>query len=173
SNGDTVAETPGKEEDEHWSEDSQHASANSSFRDDSSVHQSEIQELHKSFATTFLLRHSFVLLIAVIVLAYSEEALFRPSSPAQANLFYVIFEMISAYGNVGLSVGVPGKSYSLCGAFSLLGKLTLIAVMILGKHRGLPSSSDEVIDYKFLDYQKAWQYEGKEGSKQAKASKEH
>eukprot|EP01031_Cornospumella_fuschlensis_P035440 gene35440-42957_t len=47
----------------------------------------ELRTLHKSFATTFVLRHSFMLLLAVVILAYSEEPLFRPDSPAQANLF--------------------------------------------------------------------------------------
>ncbi|RYG64247.1 hypothetical protein EON64_14375, partial [archaeon] len=119
----------------------------------------ELRTLQRSFATQFLLRHSFVLLMAAVVLAYSEESLMMPQRPVQTNLFYVFFELVSAYGNIGLSVGVPGQSYSLIGAFSMVGKLVIFFVMILGKHRGLPSSSDEVIDYQFIDYQRAWHYD--------------
>ena len=38
----------------------------------------------------------------------------------------------------GLSLGSPNANYSLCGDFRTLSKLILCAVMIRGRHRGLP-----------------------------------
>lgn len=63
-----------------------------------------------------------------------------------------MFEIISAYGNVGLTFGMPGEDYSLVGGMTSLGKFIIICVMWLGKHRGLPSSNDDVIDFTFSKY---------------------
>jgi hypothetical protein len=83
---------------------------------------------------------------AVLVCAYADDGMLTDPQ-AQANLWYVIFEIVSAYGNVGLSLGVPGQVYSLSGAMSSTGKAVMIAMMWLGKHRGLPSAKDEVVDF--------------------------
>lgn len=64
--------------------------------------------------------------------------------------------MISAYGAVGLTLGIPGKSYSLSGQMSSLGKCCIIFIMWLGKHRGLPNQDDEVIDFTFEKFQLAY-----------------
>ena len=87
-----------------------------------------------------------LLVAAVLVCAYAEDGMLTDPQ-AQANLWYVIFEIVSAYGNVGLSLGVPGQVYSLSGAMSSTGKAVMIAMMWLGKHRGLPSAKDEVVDF--------------------------
>eukprot|EP01038_Epipyxis_sp_PR26KG_P006614 gene6614-9081_t len=110
----------------------------------------EIQILHY-----FIFKHSFFLVIAIIICAYSENHLL--SSPtSDINLWYIIFEGISAYGNIGLSMGLPGKSYSLSGAFSPVGKLVIMFLMLLGKHRRLPSKDDIVRDFSFEEYISAW-----------------
>ena len=69
--------------------------------------------------------------------------------PATINLWYIIFEVVSAYGNVGLSLSVPEQSRSLSGNFGFIGKLAIILIMLLGKHRGLPKERDAVIDFKY------------------------
>lgn len=61
------------------------------------------------------------------------------------NMFDVLFELISAYGTVGLSMGYPGINTSLCGTFSTGGKLIIIAMQIRGRHRGLPYGLDRAI----------------------------
>jgi hypothetical protein len=45
-------------------------------------------------------------------------------------------------GTVGLSLGLPYKNTSTCGAFRNISKLVLCAVMIRGRHRGLPVAID-------------------------------
>ena len=99
-------------------------------------------------------RHTFFLLLAVIVCSFSEDQLITDSS-SQVNLWYVMFEIVSAYGTVGLSLGLPGRPYSLSGAFSPVGKLVIILVMLLGKSRGLPSRDDDVIDFEFRFFRRA------------------
>ncbi|KAF7505840.1 hypothetical protein GJ744_000415 [Endocarpon pusillum] len=59
--------------------------------------------------------------------------------------FNVLFEVASAYGTVGLSTGVPYDTYSFSGAFQTTSKLVLLAVMIRGRHRGLPFAIDRSI----------------------------
>ncbi|RAR09254.1 potassium transport protein 1 [Stemphylium lycopersici] len=61
------------------------------------------------------------------------------------SLFSVLFEVTSAYGTVGLSLGVPGKYYSLCGDFASLSKVVLLFAMLRGRHRGLPLAIDRSI----------------------------
>lgn len=61
------------------------------------------------------------------------------------NVFTVLFEVVSAYGTVGLSLGFPTVNTSLCGKFSTISKLIIIAMMIRGRHRGLPYSLDRAI----------------------------
>jgi len=60
-------------------------------------------------------------------------------------LFSVLFEIVSAYGTVGLSLGYPTIDASLSAEFHALSKLIIIAMMIRGRHRGLPYSLDKAI----------------------------
>jgi potassium uptake Trk family protein len=61
------------------------------------------------------------------------------------SIFSVLFEVTSAYGTVGLSLGVPGKDYSLCGDFASLSKVVMLFAMVRGRHRGLPLAIDRSI----------------------------
>jgi len=63
----------------------------------------------------------------------------RPTNPL------AVFELVSAYGNIGLSIGVPNANYSTCGAFHPLSKLIVCLVMIRGRQRGLPVAIDRAI----------------------------
>ncbi|KAK0711643.1 cation transport protein-domain-containing protein [Lasiosphaeris hirsuta] len=60
-------------------------------------------------------------------------------------MFAVLFEIISAYGTVGMSLGYPTVNASLSSQFSVIGKLIIIAMMIRGRHRGLPYGLDRAI----------------------------
>ncbi|KAG6038925.1 hypothetical protein E4U41_003492 [Claviceps citrina] len=61
------------------------------------------------------------------------------------SLFDVLFEVVSAYGTVGLSMGAKGINASLCADFTVVGKLVIIAMQIRGRHRGLPYGLDRAI----------------------------
>ncbi|KAG5291536.1 potassium ion transporter [Histoplasma ohiense] len=61
------------------------------------------------------------------------------------SMFAVMFEIVSAYGTVGLSLGLPNSNTALCGHFRPLSKLIIIAMEIRGRHRGLPYELDRAI----------------------------
>ncbi|KAF5862207.1 hypothetical protein ETB97_011912 [Aspergillus alliaceus] len=67
-----------------------------------------------------------------------------PDEPAFA-VFPIFFEVVSAYANVGLSLGYPTVSTSLSGQFTVFSKLAICAMMIRGRHRGLPYQLDRAI----------------------------
>ncbi|KAI9887001.1 MAG: low affinity potassium transporter [Watsoniomyces obsoletus] len=60
-------------------------------------------------------------------------------------IFSVLFEIVSAYGNIGLSLGYPNLNSSFSAEFKTLSKLVIIAMQIRGKHRGLPYALDRAI----------------------------
>ncbi|OAL46846.1 high affinity potassium transport protein [Pyrenochaeta sp. DS3sAY3a] len=61
------------------------------------------------------------------------------------SLFSVLFEIVSAYGTVGLSLGFPNTNPSFSAQFKPLSKLIIIAMQIRGRHRGLPYALDRAI----------------------------
>lgn len=60
-------------------------------------------------------------------------------------LSITVFEVVSAYGTVGLSLGITNSNYSLSGAFRPLSKLVVCAVILRGRHRSLPVAIDRAI----------------------------
>jgi len=60
-------------------------------------------------------------------------------------MFSVLFEIVSAYGTVGLSLGYPGTDASLSAQFRVISKLIIVAMMLRGRHRGLPYALDRAI----------------------------
>ncbi|PPQ64955.1 hypothetical protein CVT26_015675 [Gymnopilus dilepis] len=60
-------------------------------------------------------------------------------------IFRIIFELVSAYGTVGLSLGIPDQNYSFAGAMHTLSKLIICLVMLRGRHRGLPVAIDRAV----------------------------
>lgn len=60
-------------------------------------------------------------------------------------IFKIIFELVSSYGTVGLSLGYPNINASFVAKFNTVSKLVVMATMIRGRHRGLPYSIDRAI----------------------------
>jgi hypothetical protein len=60
-------------------------------------------------------------------------------------MFTVLFEIVSAYGTVGLSLGYPTINASFSAEFGVISKLVIIAMQIRGRHRGLPYELDRAI----------------------------
>ncbi|KAF4168052.1 hypothetical protein CNMCM6936_003647 [Aspergillus lentulus] len=81
--------------------------------------------------------------IFCICIAESDRVM-DPAEPAFA-VFPIFFEVVSAYANVGLSLGYPTVNTSLSGQFSIFSKLVICAMMIRGRHRGLPYQLDRAI----------------------------
>ena len=84
------------------------------------------------------------LAIAVLLITIVETSQIN-RDPVVFSVFNIIFEVVSAYGCVGVSVGVPWAAYSFSGTWHKLSKLILCAVMIRGRHRGLPVAIDKAV----------------------------
>lgn len=61
------------------------------------------------------------------------------------NIFRIVFELVSAFGTIGLTLGIPTQNYSFSGALSPLSKLVVIVIMVRGRHRGLPLAIDRAV----------------------------
>ncbi|PGH15107.1 hypothetical protein AJ79_02633 [Helicocarpus griseus UAMH5409] len=83
--------------------------------------------------------------LGMFVLMISEGGQLADKRDPDFVMFAVFFEAVSAYCNVGLSLGHPEINSSLCTKFSVLGKLVICALMIRGRHRGLPYELDRAI----------------------------
>ena len=91
-----------------------------------------------------LAHDAWLIALALFLIMIIESSQFN-ANPAVFSVFNVLFEIVSAYGCVGISVGVPWAAYSFCGAWHTLSKLILCVVMLRGRHRGLPVAIDKAV----------------------------
>ncbi|KAF8470908.1 TrkH-domain-containing protein, partial [Russula ochroleuca] len=86
------------------------------------------------------------LALALFLICIAERDQLRNTDNASwFTVFAISFEIVSAYGTSGLSLGVPSEHYSLSGAMNTFSKLVICAVMLRGRHRGLPVALDKAI----------------------------
>lgn len=83
--------------------------------------------------------------LGLFLITIIEGSQLGPNKNYDTNVFAILFEVVSAYGTVGLSLGYPGVNVSLSGKFKVLSKLVIIAMEIRGRHRGLPYDLDRAI----------------------------
>ncbi|PGG96561.1 hypothetical protein AJ79_09541 [Helicocarpus griseus UAMH5409] len=83
--------------------------------------------------------------LGLFIIAIVEASRLDTNSERAFTMFAVMFEIVSAYGTVGLSLGFSGTNTSLCAQFKPLSKLIIIAMEIRGRHRGLPYQLDRAI----------------------------
>jgi hypothetical protein len=80
---------------------------------------------------------------------------YRRMAPVDPNItvFKVIFEIISAFGAVGLSLGYPNVASSFASVLSPASKTILVITMLMGRHRGLLASmkDQEAIEHSAAD----------------------
>ncbi|KAF2706058.1 TrkH-domain-containing protein [Pleomassaria siparia CBS 279.74] len=65
--------------------------------------------------------------------------------PAIYSVFNILFEIVSGYTNIGISIGLPDQSYSFSGGMYTGSKIVMILVMLRGRHRGLPVALDRAV----------------------------
>ncbi|KAG5296781.1 potassium transporter [Histoplasma ohiense] len=111
------------------------------------------RELDEYNGKTYILAHIknqltfdlwYIFLGFFCICASESKKIMDPNEPA-FSVFAMLFEVTSGYGNVGLSLGYPGINTSLSGKFSAFGKLIMCAMMLRGRHRGLPSQLDRAV----------------------------
>ncbi|RYP13837.1 hypothetical protein DL765_006709 [Monosporascus sp. GIB2] len=82
--------------------------------------------------------------VAVLLICIIETKHFM-DDPIHHSVFKVVFEVVSAYGCVGITVGVPYDAFSFSGSWYPGSKLLLCLVMLRGRHRGLPVALDRAV----------------------------
>ncbi|KAL8761368.1 MAG: hypothetical protein Q9184_002500 [Pyrenodesmia sp. 2 TL-2023] len=83
--------------------------------------------------------------LGLFIIAIAEGNRIRNLNEASFTMYSCLFEIVSAYGTVGLSLGYPTSNTSFAGQFSVVSKLVIIAMQIRGRHRGLPYELDRAI----------------------------
>lgn len=83
--------------------------------------------------------------LGLFIIAISEGTRLEENTDNAFQLFTVLFEVVSAYGTVGLSFGYPGVNTSFSGQFNVVSKLVIIAMQVRGRHRGLPYALDRAV----------------------------
>lgn len=83
--------------------------------------------------------------LGLFIIAIAEGDRLSNTNQYAFTLFSVLFEIVSAYGTVGLSLGYPGINASFSAEFSVVSKLVVIAMQIRGRHRGLPYELDRAV----------------------------
>ena len=83
--------------------------------------------------------------LGLFIIAIAEGGPLRSKGKPDFQLFTVLFEVVSSYGTVGLSLGYPNTNASFSAQFNVISKLVIIAMQLRGRHRGLPYSLDRAI----------------------------
>jgi len=98
-----------------------------------------------------LLRDICWIYFALFWIAVAERHKIMDRTAVGFSLFRIIFELFSAYGTVGLSLGFPGSVLSLSAQFTPVSKLFVCLIMLLGRHRGLPYSIDHAVNLQAIN----------------------
>ncbi|KAJ1325332.1 Trk/Ktr/HKT type cation transporter [Microdochium nivale] len=86
----------------------------------------------------------WLIVLAVLAITIIETDHFL-GDPVTYSVFNILFEVVSAYGCVGISLGVPWNNFSFAGGLYPGSKLVLVLVMLRGRHRGLPVALDRAV----------------------------
>ena len=100
--------------------------------------------------------------LGLFVISIVEGGRLENTNEYAFTIFSCLFEIISAYGTVGLSLGYPTVNASFSSQFKVLSKLVIIAMQIRGRHRGLPYELDRAI---LLPSESLHRKEAQEGEK--------
>ncbi|KAH3995180.1 hypothetical protein HBI56_173230 [Parastagonospora nodorum] len=65
--------------------------------------------------------------------------------PRTYSVFTILFEIVSGYTTIGISIGLPDQAYSFSGGMFTGSKIVMILVMLRGRHRGLPVALDRAV----------------------------
>ncbi|KAG0163677.1 low affinity potassium transporter [Apophysomyces sp. BC1015] len=83
------------------------------------------------------------LILGVIIICIIEANAILEPSPI--TIWSVLYECVSAFGNVGASLGYPDTFVSQSAEYHTLSKLVIILLMCRGRHRGLPAAIDRAV----------------------------
>jgi hypothetical protein len=129
-------------------------------KDDRSINSRKISFLRMKLLLIIFCRHVIIslfslltstrtwLFIFVFLICSFDSYHMAPVDP-NITVFRVIFEVISAFGGCGLSMGYPTVTSSFATILTVPSKIILILTMCMGRHRGLLDSmkDQEEIEY--------------------------
>ena len=117
------------------------------------------------FISRRMLSHSFTLLTLTrtwlfifIFLICSFESYHMLPFDENITVMRIVFEIVSAFGTVGLTTGYPNLKSSFATVFSFPSKIVLLLTMLMGRHRGLLDSmkDQEKIEYNAYTLLERW-----------------
>jgi hypothetical protein len=110
-----------------------------------------------SHSFTFLIRTRTWLFIFIFLICAFETYHITPIDE-NVTFFKIIFEVISAFGAVGLTTSYPNLKSSFATVLSVPSKIILILTMLMGRHRGLLNSmkDQEKIEYSAYTLLERW-----------------
>ncbi|KAG7137676.1 Low-affinity potassium transport protein like [Verticillium longisporum] len=73
--------------------------------------------------------------LGTFLICIAESTLIMDVAEPTFSIFAVLFEVTSAYANVGLSLGGPSGLVSMSGHYTIFSKVVICAMMIRGRHR--------------------------------------
>ncbi|KAL6929866.1 hypothetical protein ACO0SA_001270 [Hanseniaspora valbyensis] len=85
------------------------------------------------------------LFLGLFIICICESSRIKDVDEPYFTIWTILFEIVSAYGTVGLSLGYPNTDTSFCAQFKILSKFIVVLLLLRGKHRGLPNSLDRAI----------------------------
>jgi hypothetical protein len=110
-----------------------------------------VRSLIKHTISSILLTRTWLFFFIFLICAIE----YRQMAPVDPNItvFKIIFEIISAFGTCGFTLGYPNVASSFATVLSPASKTILIITMLMGRHRGLLASmkDQEAIEYNASD----------------------
>jgi hypothetical protein len=98
---------------------------------------------------------TWLFIFIFLICAIEQERITRDPNVTD---FKVVFELVSAFGGVGLTLGYPGVSSSFATILSPISRVIVGITMVIGRHRGLLASmkDQEVIEHSANDLLQKW-----------------
>ncbi|KTW29793.1 hypothetical protein T552_00998 [Pneumocystis carinii B80] len=110
--------------------------------DDDSTQGSSFVGTHIKHQLSFDLWYIF---LGLFIICIVENTNIKDESLPNFSVFSILFEIISAYCTVGLSLGHPDIHSSFSTKLSTVSKFVIICLQIRGRHRGLPYALDRAV----------------------------
>lgn len=89
-----------------------------------------INIFYRKISEDTILKSFFILFMSICIISLG---IFLISLFEKSSFLPLFFEIFSAFGTVGLSIGAAGKAYSLSGLFTPAGKIVIILLMFAGR----------------------------------------
>jgi hypothetical protein len=114
-----------------------------------------VQAIFKHTIYTLGRTRTWLFIFIFLICAIEQERITRDPN---VTVFKVVFELVSAFGGVGLTLGYPSVSSSFATILSPISRVIVGITMLIGRHRGLLASmtDQEEIEHGANDLLQKW-----------------